>query len=141
MRRIVLALIAVLAFFALPRVARAQETYSMTLGAAQVADVEWDRVRYNGDACESGGLPRACTQAQLRAGPGHESDNVYANSDTGRGNFLKQAWVLDRLTLVRIERNRRDTSAFCVWWTSLGQSAKDTNCVTFSLAVGCELCR
>jgi hypothetical protein len=141
MRRIVLALIAVLAFFALPRSSSAQETYTINATVAQAADIEWDRVRYNGDLCEGGGLPRSCSQAQLRAVPGHEADNIYPNSEAGRGNFLKQIWIVDRLILVRVERNRRDTSAFCVWWTSLAQGAKDTNCVTFGLTAGCELCR
>jgi hypothetical protein len=141
MKRLAILLIATFAFLSLSRVAEAQETYSITLGAAQVADVEWDRVRYNGDTCLSGGLPTTCTQAQLRAVAGHSTDTIYPNTDVGRGNFLKQIWILDRLLLVRIERGRRDTSAFCVWWNALGQGAKDTNCVTFGLAAGCELCR
>jgi hypothetical protein len=141
MRRIVLALIAVLAFFALPRAARAQETYSIDVSASQQADIEWDRVRYNGDMCVSGALPRTCTEAQLRAVPGHETDNIYANTTTGRQNFLKKIWILDRLAEVRVERGRRDTRAFCLWWAGLGQAAKDTQCAAFSLAAGCELCR
>jgi hypothetical protein len=142
MNKFILALFGVLVLSALPRVASAQETYTMTLGAAQVADVEWDRLRYNGDACVAGGLPRNCSLAQLHAVPGHESDVLYGATDVGRGTFLKQIWILDRLSEVRIERSRRDTSAFCVWWTALSQANKDTYCVTpFGLAVGCELCR
>jgi hypothetical protein len=142
MNKFILALVVILAFLAFPREARSQETYSMTLSAAQVADVEWDRVRYNGDMCVSAGLPANCTLAQLRAVPGHSTDNLYGNTDVGRGTFLKQVWILDRLAEVRIERSRRDTSAFCIWWTALSQANKDTYCVTpFGLAVGCELCR
>jgi hypothetical protein len=141
MKRIVLALIAVLAFFTLPRAARAQETYSIVVNANQQADIEWDRVRYNTDTCASGGLPANCTQAQIQAVPGHSTDIIYDNTLTGRGLFLKKVWIVDRLQSVRDERARRDRASFCVWWNGLSQVNKDTNCATFGLAAGCELCR
>lgn len=134
-------LLILVAFALIAPSAQAQETYSVDVTAAQQADIDWDRVRYNGDLCESGGLPRTCTQAQLRAVPGHESDNIYADSLAGRQNFLKKIWILDKLGDVRVERGRRDTRAFCVWWDGLSQGDKNSNCVAFGLTSGCELCR
>ncbi len=143
MKKVLLAFIVAAVLVGAGIIAWAQqaETYSIDVTAGQEGDIDWDRIRYNGDLCLSGGLPTTCTQAQLRAIPGHESDNIFADSLSGRGNFLKKVWILDRLSTVRDERNRRDAKSFCTWWTGLSQANKDTNCAAFGLLSGCELCR
>jgi len=140
-RKFAFLILVVLAVLSIPKMSAAQETYSIDLSIAQVAAVEWDRVRYNGDMCLAGGLPATCTQGQLNAVPGHASDNMFAATLAGRQSFLKKSWILDRMYIVNTERNRRDTSQFCTWWNGLAQGSKDTQCAsTFGLAAGCMLC-
>jgi hypothetical protein len=142
MKRLEFLLIATFAFLSLSRSAAAQETYSIDVSANQQAAIEWDRVRQNTDTCASGGLPASCTQAQIRAIPGHSTDVIYTNDTDGRGKLLKKVWILDRIYLVNVERQRRDTLSFCSWWNGLSQGNKDTQCVsTFGLAAGCILCQ
>jgi hypothetical protein len=142
MKRLAILLIAMFAFLSLSRAASAQETYSIDVSAAQEATIEWDRIRQNTDTCASGGLPASCTQAQIRAVVGHSTDVIYTADTDGRAKFLKKVWILDRLYVANVERQRRDTLAFCTWWNGLSQGNKDTQCVsTFGLSAGCLLCQ
>ena len=142
MKRLAILLIATFAFLSLSRAVSAQETYTINVSAAQEATIEWDRVRQNSDTCASGGLPASCTQAQIQAVIGHSSDLIYTPDTDGRGKFLKKVWILDRLYVANVERQRRDTLSFCAWWNLQSQGNKDTLCTsTFGLAAGCILCQ
>jgi hypothetical protein len=142
MKKLAIVLIATFAFLSLSRVASAQETYSIDVAADKQATIDWDRIRQNTDTCASGGLPASCTQAQIRAVAGHSTDLIYTNDTDGRGKFLKKVWILDRIYVANVERQRRDTLSFCTWWNGLLQANKDTQCVsTFGLSAGCILCQ
>ena len=142
MKRLAILLIATFAFLSLSGAVHAQETYSIDVQAGSQATIDWDRIRQNTDTCASGGLPASCTQAQIRAIQGHSTDVIYTNDTDGRAKFLKKVWILDRIYVANVERQRRDTLSFCTWWNGLSQGNKDTQCVsTFGLSAGCLLCQ
>jgi hypothetical protein len=142
MRQLAFLILGVLAFLSLPKMASAQETYSISVAADKQATIDWDRLRQNADTCASGDLPASCTQAQIQAVPGHSTDLIYTNDTDGRGKFLKKVWILDRIYIANVERQRRDTLSFCSWWNLQSQGNKDTLCVSsFGLSAGCLLCQ
>jgi hypothetical protein len=142
MRKTFLILSGAFAVFALASAAHAQEAYTINATAAQVVIVDWARVDFNQSACVSAGLPPTCTTAQIQAVPGWGSTVIYVNTLAGRHDFIFDKWITPSFLAAVANRNRRDMSAFCVWWNGQTRGNQDTYCTgTFGLAAGCILCQ
>lgn len=115
------------------------ETYDQSATLAQARRVDIGRVVHNEQTCFAAGLALDCTEAQVRAVPGHEADRIYADSRDGRDAFLAEVWIIPDFQSVLNEQKRWDTQKAKINWDAKTRQDKDTICGLLSLAAGCEI--
>jgi hypothetical protein len=151
MRRL-LELIAVLLFAS---IAQAQESYTLSATAPQVAVLRAYVITQGRDVCLRLGLSASCNQAQACTtanAPGGAgcspaqargaSVRIYPDSQAGREEFVTFVWVAPDFIAVVAATKDADRRYWCgVWWATIAnQTQKDTACTNAGLASGCDVC-
>jgi hypothetical protein len=140
-----------LLFLAVP--ALAQESYSFSATAAQVARINRARMVHNVAVCFRFNLAATCTQAQActaAQAPGGaactaaqaRSANVriYPATQAGREEAMifegVVPWVNSSASGVR----DFDHLAYCTWYNDQNQATKDGECTKIGVPAPCDLC-
>ena len=134
----------ILAFAAvllLPSVAQAQEDHTHTMSAGRVLKLSQGLTTFNEQQCTAASLPYDCTKVQLQAVPGHETDSFYADTLTGRTNFVFQQIIIPHVQTLVNDTRRWDKGKAKLSWDTMSQVEKDAICANFvpALPSGCEL--
>ena len=131
----------------------AQETYSISATAAQVADVTSMVRVQNEQVCFKFNLALTCTQAQActaAAAPGGSActaaqarganARIFPQTLAGREEFVTFGIAAPRFTALKGEIVSWDQQRFCIDWNASTQTEKDAICTGSGLATGCQLC-
>lgn len=149
-----LSLLAVVAVLGIGSGAWAQESYTISATAVQVARTDRERIANNVRTCVRLGQAPGCTQAQACVAAGAAGGagctfaqalavnaELYANSLAGREAFV--AFTIYRLALsdYAARHQRADAGSYCTWWsTTATQAQKDSECSKVGQAAGCSIC-
>ena len=132
------ALVAILILWAGP--ALAQESYTLNATAGNITNfIDPGRVSYNEQACNAAALPLTCTEAQLQAVEGHETDRIYPDSQAGRQDYVVQVILQPRIPEIRNDMRRWDRIKAQLAWAGFNRTQKDAVCSALGLPAGCEL--
>lgn len=141
-------------FILIPMVLFAQETYSVSATAAQVAKVDKGRILNNRLTCLKLGLAVGCTQASACVAAGAAGGSgctaaqaraaearIYPNTSAGREEYLGFGIILDALTKVDQLTSKFDAQDYCTWFNAQNQATKDAECSKISAPAGCLICQ
>lgn len=118
------------------------ETYTFTTSSIEQAlRVNLGRRIHNEKTCNSAALALDCTQAQVRAVTGHETDSIYANDLAGRTLFLLREILLPWFQTVLNQAETWEQIRAGLTWCAASQADKDATCTSagIGLAAGCQL--
>jgi len=124
---------------AIPLYAQVVETYSFGVTQNQVNRVDIGRVTYNEQKCAEADLAFTCTEAQLQAVPGFESDEIYADSEAGREELILDTVLVPWFRDILDNQKSWDTEKAQTNWQSLDRTTKDSICSSLGLSAGCEI--
>lgn len=148
MRRFPLALVLLLL---LAPLAHAQEDYTISANANQVADLTWIVSVENTKTCITWGLPAGCTQAaactaanasggasctaaQARAAQAR----IFPLTQAGRQEFVIFKIAAPQFQTMRVEANNFGRQAYCAWFNAQTQGVRDGVCTAIGLPAGCS---
>lgn len=138
----------------------AQETYSVTAPAQDVAFIDRSRVKRNTAVCARFNLAASCTQGQACTAAGAAGGasctaiqaravdvEIFANTLAGRETFFIQK-ILKRVRdeVLKLELGNDDAAQKCINWRAGNDTVKDAMCaaagspVPATVALGCQLC-
>ena len=146
-------IIAAASFTATPKEAAAQETYSVSLPANQVAQLDLGRTQTNETNCAKGSLPANCTQQQLctalnvgtpgacTAGEANAAGiRIYNNNLNAREAFLTLELVKPPLASFVQKQAEKALAALRSFCISANQTQKDGVCTASGQSAGCGIC-
>lgn len=125
---------------------------SFNVSDANAARIDRERLRVNKIACESFGLPAACTQAQARAAfcardgasaPTHPCTFGGVDSSTVRiygttSEFVDVEVIKEYTRELRARQDQEDKSAAKAAFDAKSQAEKDAICTALGLTAGCQ---
>lgn len=140
-------------FLALAQIAAAQETYSVSLPASQVAQLNLGRAQTNKANCAKGSLPETCTQQELctamnvgtpgacTAGEANAAGiRIYNNNLTAREAFITLELVKPPLASYVQRQAEIALAALRSFCLSANNTQKDNLCTSSGQSAGCGLC-
>ena len=144
-------LLLALALLFLADAAQAQETYSVSASAGQVASHERDRASRARATCLRLGQAVGCTQAQActaanaaggascTAAQARAADaRIYPATQAGREEFLTFSIIVPEFLSRIANAASSERAAAGVWFNAQNQTTKDAECVKWGLAAGCD---
>lgn len=137
----------------LAQVASSQETYSVSLPATQVAQLNLGRAQTNTANCAKGNLPATCTQQELctamnvgtpgacTAGEANAAGiRIYNNNQTAREAFITLELVKPPLASYVQRQAEIAMAALRTFCLQANQTQKDNLCTSSGQSAGCSLC-
>ena len=133
--------------------AQAQESYSISGTAGQVADLRQYVLGINRNTCARLQLTAACTQAQActaASAPGGASctaaqaraanARIWPDTLAGREEFVTFVWIVPHFQEAKSGLPSQGYGGYCNWWTAQNQTTKDAECTKAGLPTGCSIC-
>lgn len=133
----------------------AQETYSLSASAGQVADLRQYVLAINRGTCRrlaaAGGLAcnqaQACTAANAPGGSGCSATQarnagcrIWPDTQAGREEFVTFQWNAPRFLEAKASLPSLAAPDYCDWWGAQNQTTKDAECTKIGAPTGCSIC-
>jgi hypothetical protein len=134
--------------------ASAQEVYSLTASAGQVAQHDRDRAARNRQTCQQLALAVTCTQAQActaASAPGGSGCSaaqargagvrIYPATLAGREEFLTFDIVAPEFQRRVAAASADEKKAVCSWFVAQNTATQNAECAKWGLLDGCNPCQ
>jgi hypothetical protein len=130
--------------------AAAQESYTVSAGAENVATLSVVMAALNGDSCARYSLARTCSQAQVCAAANAAGGSsctaaqaraagvrIYPITFAGREEFLSFGIALPKFLELVASQQQEDRRAFCESWNAANQTQRNAACTAMGAPTGC----